>query len=39
METLHKSKQICVYADDILVIVRNLTALIEVLLALAIGGR
>jgi hypothetical protein len=39
METLHKSKQICAYADDILVIVRNLTALIEALLALAIEGK
>lgn len=38
-EKFRKSKQICEYADDIVVIVRNLTAVIEALLTLAIEGR
>jgi hypothetical protein len=39
MEKIRKSKQICTYANDIVVIVRNFTALIDVLLALEFEGR
>jgi hypothetical protein len=39
MEILRKSKPTCGYADDIVVIIRDFTAVIEVLLALEIEGR
>jgi hypothetical protein len=35
----HKSTQICTYADDIVVIARNTTALKEVILALDFEGK